>query len=66
MEEQRAAKVDELAQLSLREPLWAPGAVKPCARDAGVRQGQLQLDDARRATVPDRDLLIALRLPDLK
>ena len=27
---------------------------------------QVQIDDARDAAVPDRDLLIPLRLPDLK
>ena len=66
VEEHRAAQVDELAQLCLRQPLRAPRAVKPGARDAGVRQRQLQLDDARDAAMPDRDLLVSLRLPDLK
>ena len=66
MEEERTAKVGELAQLSLSELLRAPRTVKPCVRHGGVGEGQLQLDDAGGAAVPDRDLLIALGLPDLK
>ena len=40
--------------------------MKPCIRHGGVRERQVQLDGARDAAVPDRDLLIALCLPDLK
>src|SRR5215471_10261006 len=66
MEEERAAKVVVLAQLRLRDLVGAPRAVKPRIRHGSVRERQVQLDDARGAAVPDRDLLIALRLPDLK
>src|SRR5262249_46513482 len=66
MEEERAAEVDELADLGLRDLLGAPRAVKPRIRHVGVREGKLQINDARGARVPDRDLLIALCLPDLK
>ena len=66
MEKERAAEVDELAYLSLSDLLRAPRTVKPCIRHAGGRKRQLQLNDARGTAVPDRDLLIALRLPNLK
>jgi hypothetical protein len=66
MEEERAAEVVELAQLSSSDLLRAPRTAKPRIGHGGVRKRHVQLDDARDAAVPDRDLLIALRLPDLK
>jgi hypothetical protein len=66
MEEVRATEVDELAYLSLSDLLRAPRTVKPCIRHGGVRERQMQLNGARHAAVPDRDLLIALCLPNLK
>ncbi len=66
MEEERAAQIDELAQLGLSDLPRTQRTVKPRIRHGGVRECQVQLDDARGAAVPDRDLLIALCLPNLK
>src|SRR6185312_15400493 len=65
-EEVRAAKVDVLTQLRWSDLLRVPRTVEPRIGDGGIRERQVQLHGARDAAVPDRDLLIALRLPDLK
>ena len=58
--------MDVLAQLSSSDLLRAPRTVEPCIRHGGICERQMQLDGARGAAVPDRDLLVALCLPDLK
>ncbi len=46
MEEERAAQVDILAQLSLSDFLRAPRTVQPCIRHGGVRERHVQLNGA--------------------